>query len=83
MELHHGFTLIELSIGLVIIGLLIGGVLFGRDLIEGAAIRKQMSNLAQLDSGVNAFKMKFASLPGDMSMSKAAQFVACSPKTDP
>ncbi|MBL8891548.1 MAG: prepilin-type N-terminal cleavage/methylation domain-containing protein [Planctomycetaceae bacterium] len=74
MELHHGFTLIELSIGLVIIGLLIGGVLFGRDLIEGAAIRKQMSNLAQLDSNVNAFKMKFASLPGDMSMSKAAQF---------
>ena len=39
-----GFTLIELSIVLVIIGLLVGGVLVGQDLIRAAGVRAQISS---------------------------------------
>ena len=43
MQRHQGFTLIELSIVLVIIGLIIGGVLVGRDMIHAAQIRATIS----------------------------------------
>jgi prepilin-type N-terminal cleavage/methylation domain-containing protein len=60
-----GFTLIELSIVLVIIGLLIGGVLSGRDLIEAAEIRKVVSQRDQFDAAAATFTLKFNCLPGD------------------
>jgi prepilin-type N-terminal cleavage/methylation domain-containing protein len=68
------FTLIELSIVLVIIGLIVGGVLFGRDLIEAAKIRKQASYLQQLDIAVSTFYGKYSVLPGDMTPAKASAF---------
>jgi prepilin-type N-terminal cleavage/methylation domain-containing protein len=40
---RNGFTLIELSIVLVIVGLIVGGVLVGQDLIRSAAVRAQIS----------------------------------------
>ena len=43
--MKKGFTLIEMSIVLVIIGLIIGGVLLGRDLISAAAVRAQSHRL--------------------------------------
>jgi len=61
-----GFTLIEMSIVLVVIGLIIGGVLSGRALIDTA--RKQ-AFLAQIEGyrvAVPAFEMKYDALPGDM-----------------
>lgn len=44
-SLKTGFTLVELSIVLVIIGLIIGGVLVGRDLISAAAVRPKSRRL--------------------------------------
>ena len=41
----QGFTLIELSIVLVIIGLIVGGVLVGQDLIKGAEIRATVAQI--------------------------------------
>jgi len=61
-----GFTLIELSIVLVIIGLLIGGILVGRDLISAATIRSQISQIDKYNSAVNTFRLKYNALPGDM-----------------
>lgn len=69
-----GFTLIELSIVLVIIGLIVGGVLVGQDLIEAAKIRSTVSQIEQYKSAVNAFKLKYNELPGDMSASNASSF---------
>lgn len=66
-----GFTLIELSIVLVIIGLVIGGVLVGRDLIKSSEIRAQLSQIAEYNTSVNTFKMKYNYLPGDLPPTEA------------
>src|SRR5688500_19858268 len=62
---EQGFTLIEIAIVLVIIGLLLGGVLKGQELITGARVR----NLIQQQDGVKAayfgFLDRFRALPGD------------------
>ncbi len=60
-----GFTLIELSIVMVIIGLVISGVLVGKTLIKTAEIRKNISTLEGYGSAVNSFKLKYNCLPGD------------------
>ncbi len=70
----NGFTLIELSIVLVIIGLLAGGVLVGRDLMAGAALRSQISEIQNYNTAVNTFLNKYNGLPGDISKKSAAQF---------
>jgi len=62
---ESGFTLIEIAIVLVIIGLLLGGVLKGQELITGARVR----NLIQQQDGVKAayfgFLDRYRALPGD------------------
>lgn len=63
--LRAGFTLIELSIILVIIGLLFGGVLVGQILIKSAEIRSEVSQVEQINTTVNTFKLKYNCLPGD------------------
>ena len=65
-NLKFGFTLIELSIVLVIIGLIIGGVLVGRDLIAAATIRSQISQIEKYQAAVNTFRSKYGYLPGDI-----------------
>ncbi len=54
----RGFTLIELSIVLVIIGLIVGGVLVGRDLIRAAAERSEISQFQQFSVAANTFILK-------------------------
>jgi len=63
---RRGFTLIELSIVLVIIALIIGGILVGKDLIAASVIRAQVSQFEKYNTAVNTFKIKFNWLPGDM-----------------
>jgi type II secretory pathway pseudopilin PulG len=62
----HGFTLIELSIILVIIGLLVGGVFVGQALIELARIRSTVAQLEQYETALTTFKLKYNGLPGDL-----------------
>jgi prepilin-type N-terminal cleavage/methylation domain-containing protein len=62
----RGFTLIELSIVLVIIGLIVGGVLSGQELIRAALIRASISQLERFDTAVNVFRGKYGGYPGDI-----------------
>ena len=63
---HSAFTLVELSIVLVILGLLVGGVLSGRSLIRASEIRSIISEQNTYVTAVHHFKDKYVSLPGDM-----------------
>ena len=72
---QHGFTLVEIAIVLVIVGLLLGGVLKGQDLINGARVR----NLADMNAGIQAayygFIDRYRQVPGDMTASAAASAI--------
>lgn len=71
---ESGFTLIELSIVLVIIGLIVGGILVGQDLIKGAEIRATVAQVEKYNSAVNTFRSKYNALPGDISAAQATAF---------
>jgi prepilin-type N-terminal cleavage/methylation domain-containing protein len=61
----EGFTLIELSIVMVIIGLIIGGILVGQELIHSAQNRAIITQINQYNSAVTTFQSKYNGLPGD------------------
>jgi len=63
---YQGFTLIELSIVLVIIGLIIGGVITGREQISNAQVRKDIAQWDSYSAAANAYKMKYHYYPGDL-----------------
>jgi len=68
MSTYHnkGFTLVEISIILVIIGLIIGGILTGKDLIQSAALRSLIADINNAETVVNTFEETYAFLPGDL-----------------
>jgi prepilin-type N-terminal cleavage/methylation domain-containing protein len=69
-----GFTLVELSIVLVIIGLIVGGVLVGQDMIRAAEIRSTIAQVEKYNTAVNTFRDKYNNLPGDILGSDATRF---------
>jgi len=69
-----GFTLVELAIVLVIIGLIIGGVLVGQDLIKAAEIRATATQIEKYNTAATAFRTKYDGYPGDLIQSRAATF---------
>jgi prepilin-type N-terminal cleavage/methylation domain-containing protein len=73
MNVKSGFTLIELSIVLVIIGLIVGGILVGRDLISAAQVRAQISQIEKYQAAVNTFRARYDYLPGDIPEPYATQ----------
>ena len=73
-SLQSAFTLVELSIVLVIIGLIVGGVLTGQDLINAATIRAQISQIEKYNTAVHTFQLKYGYLPGDIPDPAASAF---------
>ncbi len=75
---QKGFTLVEIAIVLVIIGLLLGGILKGQELITSARVR----NLADQNSGIQAayygFIDRYRQIPGDMLPLRACQAIGAS-----
>ena len=63
-----GFTLIEIAIVLVIIGLLLGGVLKGQELITSARVRNLISQQDGVKAAYFGFLDRFRSLPGDYTL---------------
>ena len=72
---QHGFTLVEIAIVLVVVGLLLGGILKGQDLVNGARVR----NLADMNAGIQAayygFMDRYRQAPGDMTAAAAASAI--------
>lgn len=67
MKTQKGFTLVEIAIVLVIVGLLLGGVLKGSELIENARVRNVIQQTEEMQAAVFAFQDRFSALPGDIS----------------
>jgi len=65
MKKQGGFTLVEIAIVLVIIGLLLGGALKGQELIENARINRVKSDLDQISAAVYSYQDRYGALPGD------------------
>lgn len=61
----RGFTLLELSMVLVIIGLIVGSVMVGQELIRNAEVRATLKQIEQIETAVNNFRLKYNCLPGD------------------
>jgi len=65
MHKQSGFTLIEIAIVLVIIGLLLGGVLKGQELITSARVRNVISQQDGVKAAFFGFQDRYRALPGD------------------
>lgn len=63
--MKKGFTLVELSIVLVIIGLLISGLLVGQSMIRTSSVQAQIKQIQQIDIAVANFHTMYNGLPGD------------------
>lgn len=61
-----GFTLVELAIVLMIIGLLIGGILKGQELIQNSRVTSTLHQMKQLDAAIITFMDSYGALPGDI-----------------
>ena len=62
---QSGFTLIEIAIVLVIIGLLLGGILKGQELINNARVKNLASDFRNIPVFIYGYQDKFKALPGD------------------
>ncbi len=62
---QSGFTLIEIAIVLVIIGLLLGGVLKGQELINSARVKNLATDFKNIPVFIYGYQDKFRALPGD------------------
>ena len=60
-----GFSLVELAIGLLVIGLLIGGVFKGRNLLQNARIQDTIAQISDYQLAVASFVDRYQALPGD------------------
>lgn len=66
-----GFTLVELAIVITIIGLLIGGVLKGQEMINNARITSTIAQVHSFNAAMSTFQDRFDNLPGDMPRARA------------
>lgn len=65
MRSQKGFTLIEIAIVLVIIGLLLGGVLQGQQLIENSRVKSATNDFNGISAGAFSYQDRYGRLPGD------------------
>lgn len=62
---QSGFTLIEIAIVLVIIGLLLGGILKGQELVSSARVKNLAADFRNVPAYIYGYQDKFRALPGD------------------
>jgi prepilin-type N-terminal cleavage/methylation domain-containing protein len=62
---QSGFTLVEIAIVLVIIGLLLGGVLKGQELVEQSKIKRAVNDFNNISAAFATYQDRYKALPGD------------------
>lgn len=63
---EKGFTLVELAVVMVIIGLLVGGILKGQEMIANAQVTSTVAQLKSIDAATGTFRDIYDAFPGDM-----------------
>lgn len=63
---QSGFTLVEISIVMIIIGLLIGGIFGGMKLIDNASVQRTVQDIKAIDTAIITFRDTYRALPGDI-----------------
>lgn len=76
LRAQAGFTLVELAIVMIIIGLLIAGVLKGQALIQNAQVTSTVAQVKATEAAVSTFVDTYQSLPGDL-VNPATRLPAC------
>jgi prepilin-type N-terminal cleavage/methylation domain-containing protein len=82
-EQHNqaGFTLVELAVVMIIIGLLIGGVLKGQELIANAQVTSTVSQVKGIDAATTTFRDMYDAMPGDLA-NPVQRLAQCAGGTD-
>lgn len=76
MREEKGFTLVELAVVMIIIGLLIGGILKGQEMIANAQITSTVAQAKALDAATSTFRDQYNAFPGDMA-NATTRLVGC------
>lgn len=74
---QKGFTLVELSIVIVIIGLIVAGITAGQALVKQSQIRSLLKQADQIRAASNAFKLQYNGLPGDITNGSSYWATTC------
>lgn len=74
---QKGFTLVELSIVIVIVGLIVAGITAGQALVKQSQIRALLTQADQIRAATNAFKLQYNGLPGDINNGSSYWTTTC------
>lgn len=74
---QSGFTLVELAIVLVVIGLILGMAFKGKDLIDSAKVKNMAAQYNKIVAGANTFYEKYGYYPGDGCPAAGSTIAAC------
>lgn len=66
MHIKLGFTLIELSIVIVIIGLIVAAVVAGQEMVKQVKLRQVITDVGAYKIAINTFKLQYNGMPGDI-----------------
>jgi prepilin-type N-terminal cleavage/methylation domain-containing protein len=64
-QIQEGFTLVEIAIVLVIIGLLLGGILKGQEMITQAKIKNIIADFSGISAAYHGYQDRYRAIPGD------------------
>lgn len=62
-----GFTLIEMSVIIIMVGLIVGAIVIGKDLVNSAIMRRTASQIKEVQTAVTLFRERYQAMPGDFS----------------